>query len=122
MFFPLKDLLEELESAHRYEQDRITGHNELLSFPTPVLLSETGRAEVSEALAWSTRRLALLATAIQALQALVDDLYPDRRTQFALAEVIKELRLRLQLMGLAVAEFQESPVGNLTIGAEIDGA
>ena len=113
----LPELIVELDSAHTFEVSRITGYRELLSFPD-TLLTQDARREITEAVTWSDNREQLLASSINAVLELINNGYPERDPQFAAANVVRELQLRLAMMQDAVNEFHEIPEGHLTIGDE----
>jgi hypothetical protein len=114
----LPTTIDELIAAREFENLRIDGYYEILSFP-PEFLSDEGRSEVNQALSWSNSRFKLLTGSIEALQALVDNNYPTREPQFASVGVVNELRLRLLMISNAVAEFQEFPEGHLIVSEEM---
>ena len=114
----IDNLIEELSVALAFEDVRIQGYNELLSFPVS-LLSEESRVEVGEAISWSSQRLSLIQTGLQALQALWNHGYPIRLQQIAGEPVIVELQSKLQALQIAVAEFDIAPEAILTVSEEL---
>lgn len=111
-------ILLELQEASTFESKRVTGYTEILSLPTS-LLTAGARAEVSEALAWSTSRLQQVLQALTVVSVLKDGGYPGRLQQVAPDEVIAELLGNLQAMKTAIDEFQPPPVGSATVSEEI---
>jgi hypothetical protein len=99
--------INELKADVILESKLIVGYKELLGIPSPLLSSDAQR-EVSEALAWSTSRLARLNAVIEACNNLAEHGYPSRDPQIVTSDVLAELKLSLQSFQLAVAEFETS--------------
>lgn len=114
----IAEFLEELITAEYFEQIRRSGYDEILSLPRS-LLSEETRGEVFDALQWSNTRYSLIVDAIQSVQELINHGYPERVQQIATASAIDELKARLEMMRLAVAEFETAPTGKAEISEEI---
>jgi len=113
--------LDALAEARAFEETRIVGYKIILSFPEEVLkeLNIPGKAETREALAWSENRLAKINGAFAGIDPLLADGYPDRVQQIAPEAVIEQLQASLDILQLAIAEFQPPPSGTLTVGPEI---
>lgn|SRR5574343_44835 len=114
----IAQFLEELTVAEKFELIRIHGYGEILSMPER-LLSDLARAEVDEALKWSLERQKRIAVTIEAVKFLSDHDYPFRVQQIAPEPAIEELKDRLEMMRLAVAEFETAPTGTVVISEEI---
>lgn len=113
-----QQLHDELIAAEAFEALRITGYLEILSFPANLLSADT-RAEVNEALQWSSARIAHIQQATATVKTLIEHGYPDRVQQIAPAVAIEELKDRLSIMGLAVAEFETPPTVDVIVSDEI---
>lgn len=114
----IQQFLEELSAAEAFEQIRRHGYDEILAMP-PSLLSNETRAEVFDALQWSNLRYSKLVSAKESVQALLDNGFPGRVQQIAQESAITELKDRLEMMRLAVAEFDTAPTGTVEISEEL---
>lgn len=114
----IQQINDELTTAETFEQVRLNGYDEILSMPAS-LLSNTTRDEVIEAMKWSKSRLLDIQQSIDAVKKLITGGYPSRVQQIADQTVITELQNRLEMMRLAVAEFQTPPVATVNISDEI---
>ncbi len=114
----IQQFLEELLAAEAFEQIRRHGYDEILALPQTLLSDET-RAEVFDALQWSNLRFTRIAAAKESVKALLDNGYPERVQQIAPEATIAELKDRLEMMRIAVAEFETAPFGTVKISDEI---
>lgn len=96
--------LDDLRAEAQSERRLIEGFTELLAIPKPMLSSDAQR-EVSEALAWSTTRIARLDAMIAAWSDLIDNGYPERQIQTVSDDVFSELNEQLENIQLAIAQF-----------------
>jgi len=110
--------IEELSAAEAFEQIRRSGYDEILAIPATLLSPET-RSEVFDALQWSNLRYSKIIQAKEAVQELFINVYPQHVQQIASESVISELEERLEMMRIAVAEFETAPLGALDISEQI---
>jgi len=114
----IEQLHAELTEAEAFERIRMHGYDEILAM-SPSLLSDDTRAEVFDALQWSNEHFTRITRAIEHVEDLIDHSYPERVQQIAQESAIAELKDRLEMMRLAVLEFEQAPSGSATISEEI---
>lgn len=114
----ISNFLAELQAAKEFEDSRVKGYEEILSFPA-TLLSLEARKEVDEAYVWSLTRANLINAALISVSTLLEAGYPERLGQIAPATIISELKDRLLNLSLAVAEFSPPPEAVLNVSPEI---
>ena len=114
----IRQFIEELTAAEAFEQIRRHGYDQILALPLTLLSNET-RKEVFEALQWSNDRYSKIVDALDSVQSLLDHGFPDRIQQIANESVIDELKDRLEMMRIAVAEFETVPTGRAEVSEEL---
>jgi len=114
----IRQFIEELTAAEAFEQIRRHGYDEILALPLTLLSNET-RKEVFEALQWSNDRYSRIVDALDSVHSLLDHGFPDRIQQIASEFVIDELKDRLEMMRVAVAEFETAPSGKAEVSEEL---
>lgn len=115
----IDEFLIELKDAQAFEETRINGYKEILSFPSTILSSEA-RDDVTKAINWSTGRHNAVQRAITSIQALLENGYPDRERVIVSGNVLNELLRDLENFKLAIDELESpsSVSGALAVGNE----
>jgi hypothetical protein len=113
----INGFLDELLIAKAFEEVRLVGYEELLSFHPPLLSNEV-LERVSIAHSWSNQRLTYINNNLSTLADLQQHNYPERPPQISNHEGILELNKALLVMQIAIGEFEEAPTLELTFGPE----